>query len=64
MNEKVASISSIFWRPIMFWLTALGAFAILALLVLLGGWLANRNPDTAWERHEDRPIIGGGHDHF
>ena len=48
----------------MFWLTALGAFAILALLVLLGGWLANRNPDTAWERHEDRPIIGGGHDHF
>lgn len=37
----------------------LGALAILMLLVLVGAWLVRRNPDTAWEEHEDRPIVGG-----
>ncbi|MGE0827750.1 MAG: hypothetical protein AB7O04_00160 [Hyphomonadaceae bacterium] len=45
----------------MFWLGVVAAVAIIGLLVLIGAWMVRRNPDTAWEKHEDRPIIGEDH---
>lgn len=43
----------------MFWLVMLGVLAVMVLLTLFGAWMVRRNPDTAWEKHEDRPIVGG-----
>jgi hypothetical protein len=42
----------------MFWLGIVGAVAIVSLLTLVGAALVRRNPDTAWEQYEDRPMIG------
>ncbi|MGE0045230.1 MAG: hypothetical protein AB7J28_08145 [Hyphomonadaceae bacterium] len=43
----------------MFWLVMLGVLAILVLLTLVGAMMVRRNPDTAWEKDEDRPMLGG-----
>ncbi len=37
----------------------LGAVAIIVMLTLVGALMVRRNPDTAWEVHEDRPIGPG-----
>jgi hypothetical protein len=42
-----------------FWF--LVAVGIVIGLTLLGAIMVRRNPDTQWERHEDRPIIGDHH---
>jgi hypothetical protein len=36
---------------------------VVVALTLLGAWMAQRNPDTAWERHEDTPVVPDGHGH-
>lgn len=42
-----------------FWfLVAVGA---VVALTLIGAMMVRRNPDTTWEKHEDRPIIGEHH---
>lgn len=38
------------------------AVAIVVGLTLVGAYISRRNPGTAWETHEDRPI-GPWHDH-
>ncbi len=43
-----------------FWI--LVACGVIVALTLLGAMMARRNPDTAWERHEDTPL-GPGLDH-
>jgi hypothetical protein len=42
----------------MFWLGVAVFVAVIGLLTWLGAMLVRRNPDTAWEEREDRPIIG------
>ncbi len=42
-----------------FWF--LVAVVIIVGLTLLGALMSRRNPDTEWERHEDRPV--GPFDH-
>ncbi len=34
------------------------AVGIVVGLTLLGAFISRRAPGTAWERHEDRPIVG------
>ena len=43
---------------LMFWLGIAVAAAVIGLLTWLGARMVQRNPDTAWEKHEDRPIVG------
>lgn len=47
----------------MFWLGFIAAVGLVGLLTLVGAAMAHRNPDTDWERHEDRPILGPGDHH-
>jgi hypothetical protein len=42
----------------MFWLGFAVAVAVICLLTWIGAEMVRRNPDTAWERHEDRPMFG------
>jgi hypothetical protein len=42
----------------MFWLGIAVATAAIGLLTWFGANMVRRNPDTAWEKHEDRPIVG------
>jgi len=45
----------------MFWVWIGVAMLAIVALTMVGAAMARRNPDTEWEKREDRPIIG--HDH-
>lgn len=44
-------------KTMFFWF--LVAVGVVVALTLLGASMVRRNPDTAWEEHEDRPIGPG-----
>ncbi|MBI1185761.1 MAG: hypothetical protein GC206_00210 [Alphaproteobacteria bacterium] len=41
-----------------FWLFVAGLVIVIGILSVIGAMMVRKNPDTAWEKREDHPVIG------